>query len=375
MTAKTPKKKKSEKSIVRFASTEVRELRRDATLPAKFERVLQTYPFEEMFKDRSVAIKMHFGGDLGYTTIHPLFVRILVQKVKDAGGRPFITDGSGAMKFAVARGYTEEVLGAPLVEAAGVANKYAYTREVGFEQLDTVDLCGNIVDADAMIVFSHGKGHGHCGFGGAIKNLAMGCVANDSRGKIHRLQGEEFLWESEKCTRCKSCVDNCPAYGALYFDDEENLKWSDHNCRYCRHCDLACPEHAIHLSTEGFYNFQKGMALVTQKVIESFAPGKVLFLNVLMNITPYCDCWGFSTPSLVPDIGIIGSTDVAAIEEASLDLIKEENFIPGALPLPMKLGEGKHLFEQIHGKDPYLQVVCAEEIGLGSRAYTLEEIA
>lgn len=361
-------------STVRFATCAVQELRREATLPAKFERLLRRYPLEEMFGGRTVAIKMHWGGDLGYTTIHPLFVRFVVQAVKKAGGKPFITDGTGALQYAAARGYTEEVLGAPLVEAAGIANKYSYSYDVNYQTLDFLDLCGNIVDADAMIVFSHGKGHGHCGFGGAIKNLAMGCVAKDSRGKIHKLQGEEFIWEETKCTRCRACIENCPSPGALRFDESDTLKWFDHNCRYCRHCDLACPAQAIHLSTAGFLHFQYGMALATQKVLDTFESNRVLFLTALLNITPYCDCWGFSTPALVPDIGIIGSSDIVALEQASLDLIKAENYIPGSLPAPLKLGEGMHLFEKIHGKDPYQQVACAEELGLGSRAYTLETI-
>jgi len=364
----------SQPSPVTFSSCQVKELRRDATLPAKFERQLAGYPLESMFSGRQVAIKMHVGGDLGYTTIHPLFVRLLVQAIKKAGGKPFITDGSSSMPNAPARGYTEEVLGAPLIPAAGVANKYSYVRELNYETLDFVDLCGNIVDAGAMVVLSHGKGHGHSGFGGAIKNLAMGCVAKDSRGKIHRLQGQEFTWDAEKCTRCRTCVDNCPSSGAIWFDEEENLKWFDHNCRYCRHCDLSCPAHAIHLSTAGIEHFQMGMALVTKAVLDTFEPGTVLFINVLLSITPYCDCWGFSTPSLVPDIGIAAAKDIVAIEQASLDLIKFENLIPGSLPEPMSIGDGAHLFEKIHGKDPYLQVACAEKIGLGSRTYVLDTI-
>ncbi len=361
-------------SHVRFASCKIKELRRDATLPAKFARLLELYPLKDMFGNRKVAIKMHVGGDLGYTTIHPLFVRILVQAIKNAGGKPFITDGSGSQQNAVARGYTEEVLGAPFVEAAGIANQYSYAHKIGYQTLDTVDICGNIADAEAMVVFSHGKGHGHCGYGGAIKNLAMGCVAKDSRGKIHRLQGEKFTWDSEKCNHCHTCVDNCPSTGAIWFDEDDTLKWFDHNCRYCRHCDLACPEHAIHLSTEGIEHFQMGMALTTQKVLETFAENTVLFITALLNVTPYCDCWGFSTPALVPDIGITASTDIVSIEQASLDLIRVEDFIPSALPAPMTIGEGTHLFERIHGKDPYLQVVCAERIGLGNRNYTMEQV-
>lgn len=360
--------------VVTFASSKVKALRRDATLPVKFGKLLDQYPLRDMFDGKIVAIKMHVGNDIGYTTISPLFVRQVVDAVKAAGGKPFITDGSGQMHHARARGYTEEVVGAPLLPAAGVANKYAYPVQVGYHALDTVDLCGNIVDADAMIVLSHGKGHGHSGFGGAIKNLAMGCVARDSRGKIHKLQGEGLTWHTEACTHCGACVASCPVGGALYFDEEQTLHWFDHNCRYCHHCELTCPVEAIQIAGDSIERFQRGMALATKAILDTFEPGRVLFLNVLMAITPYCDCWGFSTPALVPDIGITGSTNVVAIEQASLDLIRFEDFILSSLPPDMKVGDSGHLFERIHGKDPYLQVRCAEEVGLGSCLYQLIEM-
>lgn len=361
-------------SIVTFASSKVKELRAQATLPAKFVNLLKQYPLSEMFGGKTVAIKIHVGSHLGYTTVHPLFIRLLVDAIIKAGGKPFVTDGSGAMHNAKARGYTEEVLGCPLVAAAGVANNYAYTKPVNFRTLETVDLCGNIVDADAMIVLSHGKGHGNSGFGAAIKNIAMGCVARNSRGEIHRVQGEEFRWDSDKCSRCRACLENCPAPGTLSFDDNDNLHWFPHHCRYCRHCEISCPEHAIEINTDGVRYFQEAMARVTREVLNCFEPNRVLYINVMMNITPFCDCWGFSTPSLVPDIGILAGTDIVAIEQASLDLVRNEDFIPSSLPESMKLNEGGHLFERIHAKDPYLQVVCAEEIGLGTRAYRLKEI-
>ena len=361
-------------SIVRFASSKVKELRRHATLPCKFDKLLATYPMKDMFEGRSVAIKIHVGGDIGFTTIHPLFIRSVVAAVKQAGGKPFITDGSGSLPNAKARGYTEEVLGAPLVDAAGIANKYAYTKPLGYRSMETVDLCGNIVDAGALIVLSHGKGHGNSGFGAAIKNLAMGCVAGDSRGKIHKLQGEEFDWDPDACTRCRACVENCPSIGALRFDESDTLHWFDHHCRYCRHCEKSCPTQAIKIDNHGIEYFQRGMALVTREIINCFEPNRVLYINVMMNITPFCDCWGFSSPALVPDVGILASTDVVAIEQASLDMVKVEDYIPSSLPESMKLQEGDHLFEKIHGKDPYLQVACAAEIGLGSREYALEVI-
>ncbi|HOV74681.1 MAG TPA: DUF362 domain-containing protein [Candidatus Hydrogenedentes bacterium] len=361
-------------SVVTFASSKVKELRRHATLPVKFEKQLAQYPLDKMFRDKQVAIKIHVGSDVGFTTIHPLFIRIVVEAVKKAGGKPFITDGSGAMHHAKGRGYTEEVLGAPLIAAAGIANTYSYERKIGYRSLKSVHLCGNIVDADAMIVLSHGKGHGNSGFGAAIKNLAMGCVARDSRAQIHRLQGQQFKWDPAKCTRCRACIENCPSPGTLTFDATRNLHYFDHHCRYCRHCELACPKGAIKIDSKGTYYFQRGMALTTKAVLDTFEPNRVLFINVMLNITPFCDCWGFSTPALVPDVGILAATDIVAVEQASLDLVRTEDFIASSLPKSMKLGKGDHLFERIHGKNPYLQVQCAEEIGLGSRAYTLKTI-
>jgi len=96
---------------------------------------------------------------------------------------------------------------------------------------------------------------------------------------------------------------------------------------------------------------------------------------MLMNITPLCDCWGFSTPPLVPDVGIVACDDIVAIEQVSLDLIKAENLIPGTLPDQFcPPGDSGHLFQRIHGKDPYEQVRKAADAGLGSPEYTLVEV-
>lgn len=364
----------SNKAKVTFASAKVKRLHADDTLPAKFARMLDAYPLKRMFEGKRVAVKMHVGANIGYTTIHPLFVRILIRKLREAGAAyPFVTDGSMAIPEAVARGYTEEVLGAPVLPAAGIANKYWYSRRVDFRSLETVELCGNIVDADAMVVLSHGKGHGQSGFGGAIKNIAMGCVAGDSRGKIHRLSSTAFQWDGEKCTHCYLCRDNCPN-GAVSFDENGHMHIFDHHCKYCMHCVTSCPAGAITIDQSGYRYFQHGMALVVREVLSTFEPGRLLYINVLTNITPLCDCWGFSTPAVVPDIGILASEDVVAIDQASIDLIRNEDLIPGSLPEQMRLGEEGHLFTRMWGKDPYVQVEEAAALGLGSREYELVEI-
>ncbi len=86
--------------------------------------------------------------------------------------------------------------------------------------LREIRIGGAIADADAMIVLSHGKGHGHSGFGGAIKNIAMGCVDAKTRSQIHRLMSAQFQWNKAKCSGCLMCRDNCPG-DAITFDKGE----------------------------------------------------------------------------------------------------------------------------------------------------------
>ena len=101
----------------------------------------------------------------------------------------------------------------------------------------------------------------------------------------------------------------------------------------------------------------------------------MLYLNQLMNITMVCDCCGFSMASLVPDIGILASRDIVAVERASLDLInKSRQLNPNGLVEGKKLRPGKHLFQKIHGKDPYVMSDIMAGMGLGQKNYSLVEI-
>jgi uncharacterized protein len=362
-------------SEVLFASSHVDRIDRDASLPAKFLRLLERLDYATSFAGKRVAIKMHVGGDIGFYTIHPLFVRLVVDAVRKAGGQPFLTDGSFSTDAAVARGYVPEVVGARVVGAGGEFDRYVYPRTTELEGLETVEICGHIADADAMLALSHGKGHGHSGFGGAIKNIAMGCVSCGTRGAIHGLMAQHFGWDAELCNHCGQCATNCPT-GAARFEDER-LTIFEHHCRYCMHCTTACPTGALTMGQpeEKFRLFQRGMALAVRETLATFEPGRVQYINVLMNITPLCDCWGFSLPPIVPDVGIVASDGITAIEQASLDLIKTEHYIPNSLPDQLPgLGEKGHLFERVHGKDPYEQIRQATAEGLGDPEYTLTEV-
>lgn len=357
-----------------FARFTPRTLEPKDSIGAKWPRLLDRLNLGKAVSGKRTAIKMHLGGGSGFSTIHPFFVRKLVEKVRAADAKEvFVTDGPDAVLHAAERGYTAEALGCNLVPATGTVDRYYYKQAVEppFLSLDEVELAGEIVDAEAMIDFSHVKGHGDCGFGGASKNLSMGCVTGRTRGKIHGLEGG-LDWDRSKCKHCNICLENCPNRAILFRESKFSVFY--HHCKLCRHCVLICPRKALKMVGGRYKDFQQGMAIATSKVLQTFAPENVLFINMLMDITIFCDCWGMTQHSLVPDIGILAGGDIVAIETASLDMIRTKDLIPGTLPAKLKLGRKGHLFERIHGKDPYAVIGFLDKLGHGTKQFKLIEV-
>ncbi len=344
----------------------------DQTLPARFDRLLDQTGLGDVVKGKKVAIKFHVGSNLSFSTISPVFVRKLVAKIKTWGGECFLTDHGVAGRKPSDRGYTEDILGCPVVDVAGYFGKYFYPVDVDYKTFRHVDVAGHIMDADVMIDLSHVKGHGACGYGGACKNIAMGCVTDRTRQEIHGLEGG-LDWNEELCIHCEKCVTSCN-HGANSFNDEGKYEIFYHHCTICNHCVKVCPTGAITLTNGAYADFQEGMALCTKTVVDQFAPGHVYYINVLTNITALCDCWGLTTPYLVPDIGIMASDDIVAVERACLDAIKIENLNPLGVPEGHEMSGNGHLFEQLHGKNPFIQLDALERHGLGTQEYQLVEV-
>ena len=340
------------------------------TLPEKFSRMLEKSGLGDKVNGKTVAIKMHVGSGITYSTIPPVFVRKLVDFVHAHGGDCFITDHYVYKRHPEQRGYTESNLGCPVLDDCGHLGKYFYTKEVDFKTFRHVDVAGLIHDADFMIDFSHVKGHGACGFGGACKNIAMGCVTDRTRHEIHALEGG-LVWNKDKCVHCGKCIPACNHFANSFTEPGKNgeYKVNYHHCTMCQHCLKVCPVGAITLDSHDYADFQTGMAVCTRAVVDTFAPGNVFYINMLIAITALCDCWGMTTPALVPDIGIMASDDIVAIERASLDAIKMEDLIPAGVPAGMELSGHGHLFEQLHGKNPFIQLQKLEEYGLGTQDY------
>jgi len=107
-------------STVYFGSA--RQARWDAkeTLPGKLDRIIDQLHLRDRVKGETVAIKMHTGQNVGYSTVHPIFVRKVVDAVKDGGGKPFVADITWDVHQAERRGYSNESLGCPIYPAAGL---------------------------------------------------------------------------------------------------------------------------------------------------------------------------------------------------------------------------------------------------------------
>jgi hypothetical protein len=358
-------------SDVYFLPVTVKRIDSSHSLLARYEKMLSKLITPEMVKDRQVAIKFHLGGRYGYTHVNAAFVTRVVERVKECGGRPFITDHRVDNRRA---GFIPEAFGCPIYHATGLHDRYMYKVKTGSRLLPEVEIAGYLRDADVLINLSHAKAHGMCAFGAAIKNLGMGAVTGKSRGDIHGIMDNEYKWLAERCTHCKKCVSACE-HKAIEFNDEGKLEQNTHHCTLCMHCMTVCPKHAIVVSEKGWPKFQKGLAIATKAVLDTFEPGRQLHINVALSITAICDCWGMSLAPFMPDVGVFASTDPVAVDKATIDHMDYDDAFPGTLPEEVAIAAGPgHILQRMWNKDPYAQVVACEQLGIGSSKYNLKKM-
>ncbi|MFW9980150.1 MAG: DUF362 domain-containing protein [Candidatus Thorarchaeota archaeon] len=356
-----------------------------ASIGAKLDKIIEHLDFSSIDKKDKVAVKMHLGFRDGYQTVPVFFVRRVVKAIKDVGAFPFITDNPTAVYNAAERGYTAETCGCPLIPIAGVKDGYTEKVEFNFHSVDSLELGGSLRDADAMIDLTHTKGHNSCSYGGAVKNIALGGYHGPSRWrKIHGVEASIPYWDSDKCTpeHAKKLVEACPDGNINYDEEKHKLNVSFGMCNQCLKCmdadkDIGC----LNLKPENYALFQELMANGAKAILDTFDQNKVFYLNFMIDITALCDCWGIGMPPVVNDIGILGSKDIVAIEQATLDLIAKEGLIESMIPpfmnnVNLDPAADLHPFQRLHGpwKDPYLTPKYCEELGLGTAKYELIEV-
>ncbi len=368
-------------SPVYFGSAHQTQLIPEETLPAKLEKILEKLELDKRVKDEVVAIKMHLGGNIGYSTIHPVFVRKVVEAVKKGGGKPYVCDLPNSVRTASTRGYTAETLGCEIVNTNGPTEQYTYWYERPYKNIKKWGLGGFLQDASFLIDLAHIKGHPSCGFGGCVKNLALGGFTQQTRGQIHDTNHYVKYWFKEKCpddaTR-KRIIESCPLAAIIEDrEDPEELHLHYENCNQCKRCLEVAPEGSLKILPENFEAFQEACAIATDIVLSTYKPEKRVFLNVATHMTPVCDCFGFTGLPILPDLGVFGSNDIVAVETAVLDKIAESEVFADNLPRVMEFQkDAGHPFQQMHGpyKDPYLVLRECEKLGHGTRAYELIDI-
>jgi uncharacterized Fe-S center protein len=363
-----------------------RTLRWDYThsIPGKLESLLKKMNFPERFtKDEWVAIKMHWGSHGAFRIVPPVMIRKMVNAVKEAGAKPFVTDtvrimGLDYIEVANQNGLNHLSCGAPVVLADGLYGKDSILVKAG-PILGEIAVASAIHDTRAMVVCSHVKGHINAGYAGALKNLAMGCVSSShrkggwkkGRGGMH-CHGEMGLqWNAENCTFCEQCKNICPLH-AIDFK-ESTFVVDKNNCWHCGRCSRVCQEGALTLPQDDM-TFQKSLAEAAAAVLSTFKKGKVVYVNFLFQIQPECDCMPVADVPVIQDQGIMISDDIVAIEQASLDMLKVAPPLPQSAIEEAGIKPGDDIMYKLNPRPMQVQIEEAERLGLGTKKYELVSV-
>lgn len=349
------------------------------SLPQKVNRLFKAAGFAKLInKDELIAVKLHFGEKGGTAFIHPVYVRQVVERIKEAGGKPFLTDtntlyvGERAnsvdhIQTAIENGFSYATVNAPIIIADGLFGKNYLEIPLAGTHFQSVKIGSDIANAAGMIVMSHTKGHIITGFGGTLKNLGMGCGNRGGKQMMHSTLKPKV--GEENCKVCHACLKWCPADAILM--TENSARIDPEKCIGCGECTVVCPTRTIKIQWKSeAVDVQERMAEYACGAIKDKL-GKVAFFNFVMNVTPDCDCNSWSDAYIVNDVGILASTDPVAIDQAAIDLINAQPGIRNTR-LESNFEPGEDKFKGVYPKgDHEAQLRHAEKLGMGSREYEL----
>jgi uncharacterized protein len=360
--------------------TDLISRRKDDSKVKKLERLFDGAKLGDIITENDLlGIKLHFGEEGNDSYINPIFIRVIVNLVRKQGAKPFLTDTNTLyygsrhntvdhLETAIKHGFDYAVAGAPLLIADGLCGDNWVAVTVNLKHFKEVKIAGDIEKSDSMLVLSHFKGHGMSGFGGAIKNLAMGCAA--APGKLEQHECAKPIIGST-CTGCGTCLESCPVSAIYLSDDRAVIDYE--NCIACNNCLETCPDSCIELDWESMEPFMEKMAEYAYGAVKNKS-NQVGYVNFLLDITPDCDCVSWSDRPLVPDIGILASKDPVALDQASYDLVDQQKGLENSLLLHNHApGEDKFrgVWENVNGR---LLLKYAQEIGMGCMGYKLLKI-
>ena len=337
-----------------------------ASIQAKVGELFDAADLEECIQDNDlVGIKTHFGEHGNDTHIAPEQVFPVVEKVKSCNAKPFLTDSNTLyaghrgtspdhVRQAMEHGFTLERAGAPVVIMGGLRGNEECMLPVDGVHYEEVPIVQDVLRTNTFIVLSHLTGHLVAGFGGAMKNVGMGLASR--RGKLSQHSDVKPYVREQRCKACGLCIKWCPERTISMQEDKAVIDQS--GCIGCAECLSVCRYKAIGFDwTSNSQSLQEKMvehaaAVVTEK------KGRIGFFNYLLKVTKDCDCLGIEGGIISPDIGILASKDMLALDVASLDLFKKTTG-QSVTDLSFPHLSAKH------------QIDHAVKLGLGSKEYEL----
>jgi len=337
----------------------------EAVRDSFFRLLKKTDIFSFLRKGDKVAVKMHFGEDGNTGYVKPEYAKVLVKHIKEKGGEPVLTDTNALyrgrrtftrdhMKLAREHGFTDSMAGAPVAIAEGDDGKDVSGVRIGQKFVKTAKIASLFCRADAIVSLAHFKGHLLTGFGGALKNLGMGCASRE--GKLEQHSDISPCVNSAACTGCGICEKACPAQVIEIIEGKAHIDRD--RCIGCAECIAICPCEGISVDWETGKDFVQEKIAEYAKAALSGKESRAIFINFAIRINQECDCWTRDFPRIAPDVGILMSNDPVSVDKASMDMV-------------IKLC-GRDVFKEAHPNiDGFKQLHHAFRIGLGALEYEL----
>ncbi len=350
----------------------------------KLHRLMKVAGFETIdFDKKFAAIKVHFGeyGNLAF--LRPNYSKVVADYVKELGGKPFLTDCNtlyvGSRKNALdhldtayMNGFSPMSTGCQIIIADGLKGMDEELVPINLEYVKEAKIGKAIMDADVFISLNHFKGHELAGFGGAIKNIGMGCGSRAGKKEQHCDGKPES--DRSKCVACGACMKICAHDAPSMVDGKINI---DHSkCVGCGRCIATCPVDAIEAD---FNNTATKLNLRMSEYAYAVCKDRPCFhISLICDVSPNCDCHSENDIPIIDDIGMLASFDPVALDQACVDLCMEAKTIVGSQfdeASKKMLGHKKDCFTMVHPDTEWETALShSEEIGLGTREYELHRI-
>ena len=318
-------------------------------------------------KKEKCAVKAHFGEEGNSGFVNPRHLRVACDAIKAKGGDVFLSDtntlyrgrrlnSKDHLKLAYEHGFTKDVTGVDIIIQDDTEKKNVTSIQVNQKFIKSAKVARIFIDTDVIIAVSHFKGHILTGFGGALKNIGMGCATRE--GKLAQHCDIAPVVHLEQCVGCGECVEVCPAK-AIHIEDKKSIV-DGKRCIGCATCLAVCPTMAMFIDFGAGDKVQEKMVEYSLAVLKE-KKNKAAFINFAIKINKECDCWGMDNARIAPNIGILASLDPVGIDKASFDLVNKAC--------------GKDIFKESHPlQDGLKQLNYAQKIGLGNFDYELIEL-